>query len=673
MSEVASPPSGAATPGHDGEPATVRVAAPARPTVIHRRGLAARRPLPARRPRRRRHRRRRRVLAVRGHRAAARRRRHRAASARPGGRRHRRRGRPHRHRAGGGDARARAAHRQLRAPRLRPPARRARPRRLRRARRRARRGRHRVGARAEPRRDGRRRADQAVRRRPRRRPARRGRRGSPPTRARAGLRPPAARPHQPRRQRPDVLRPAAPRPGARRRRPRPRRRPLRVAHVAVAALGRRRRPRRASARPTGSAVACAPRPRSGPGCPSSWTRWSPAHSVPSAVPGTCTPRPRCTGCSTRSWPRTTASRCSRPSPTACPRPRTTSGRTVRRAHTTPDPDRRRKLLVGLAGLAIAVLLVLGFVGAQGGFAVRRQPRRAGDRGRQRRAPRRRRARPPPPHRPHLPGERRSPSPGSRSTTPPATPTTQAASPASSTANSTRNWRTFEYRQQFPALKPGVGIMVSFASAVQLTAVAVDSPSPGTVIQVRSAQTADAALDDTTVITEGTLGDGGTPDLAGREPARHPRPAVDHQAGRGRLGQHHADQRGAVPPRRRLTHPAPIRGTGFPKRPRWADPRVLPSRRDPGGPRRPAGAHRRGTAGRPPHGRPAGVRPARPAQLRVPLGGGHADARPSRRRRRRRAGGPHRGAAPGAHLPRRGLGAHVALPHHRQHLHRPHPP
>ena len=84
-----------------------------------------------------------------------------------------------------------------------------------------------------------------------------------------------------------------------------------------------------------------------------------------------------------------------------------------------------------------------------------------------------------------------------------------------------NWRTYEYRQQFPAYKPGIGIMVSFASAVQLTAVAVDSPSPGTVVQVRSAQSADAALDDTTVITEGTLGDGGTQiSLAGSQPVTH---------------------------------------------------------------------------------------------------------------------------------------------------------
>jgi len=64
-------------------------------------------------------------------------------------------------------------------------------------------------------------------------------------------------------------------------------------------------------------------------------------------------------------------------------------------------------------------------------------------------------------------------------------------------------------------------MVSFASAVQLTAVSIDSPSPGTVVEVRSAQSADAALGDTTLITQGTLGDGGTQiSLAGSQPVTH---------------------------------------------------------------------------------------------------------------------------------------------------------
>jgi hypothetical protein len=84
-----------------------------------------------------------------------------------------------------------------------------------------------------------------------------------------------------------------------------------------------------------------------------------------------------------------------------------------------------------------------------------------------------------------------------------------------------NWRTFEYRQQFPALKPGVGIMVSFASAVQLSELTIDSPSPGTVVQVRSAPTAEAGFPDTTQLAEVTLGAGPTPvSLAGSQPVTH---------------------------------------------------------------------------------------------------------------------------------------------------------
>ena len=64
-------------------------------------------------------------------------------------------------------------------------------------------------------------------------------------------------------------------------------------------------------------------------------------------------------------------------------------------------------------------------------------------------------------------------------------------------------------------------MVSFASAVQLSSLTITSPSPGTVVQVRSAATPDAAFGDTTQITEVTLQDGTTPvSLAGSQPVTH---------------------------------------------------------------------------------------------------------------------------------------------------------
>jgi hypothetical protein len=83
------------------------------------------------------------------------------------------------------------------------------------------------------------------------------------------------------------------------------------------------------------------------------------------------------------------------------------------------------------------------------------------------------------------------------------------------------WNTSAYRQQFPAFKPGVGIMVSFASAVQLSELTIESPSRGTVVEVRSAPTADAPLDETTPITEATLRESSTTvSMAESQPVTH---------------------------------------------------------------------------------------------------------------------------------------------------------
>ena len=129
-------------------------------------------------------------------------------------------------------------------------------------------------------------------------------------------------------------------------------------------------------------------------------------------------------------------------------------------------------------------------------------------------------------------------------------------------NPASGWNTFTYKQQFPALKPGVGIMVSFASAVQLSELTIDSASPGTVVQVRSAPTAEAEFPDTTQLAEVTLGQGPTPvSLAGSQPV-DPRAAVDHQAGRRRGREPDRDQRAAVPAR--LTAGV---ADEFPERPR----------------------------------------------------------------------------------------------------------
>lgn len=83
------------------------------------------------------------------------------------------------------------------------------------------------------------------------------------------------------------------------------------------------------------------------------------------------------------------------------------------------------------------------------------------------------------------------------------------------------WRTFTYRQQFPALKPGVGIMVSFASPVQLATLTVLSPSAGTQLEIRSAPSADAPFAATVPITTARLGAGSTEvSLAASQPVNH---------------------------------------------------------------------------------------------------------------------------------------------------------
>lgn len=71
------------------------------------------------------------------------------------------------------------------------------------------------------------------------------------------------------------------------------------------------------------------------------------------------------------------------------------------------------------------------------------------------------------------------------------------------------WTTYEYQQQFPELKPGVGVMVTLDQPVAVAAVAVDSPSPGTRLEVRAAPDPDAELEETQVIGIATLADGRT--------------------------------------------------------------------------------------------------------------------------------------------------------------------
>jgi hypothetical protein len=182
----------------------------------------------------------------------------------------------------------------------------------------------------------------------------------------------------------------------------------------------------------------------------------------------------------------------------------------------PDPHRRRKMTIALTALGAAVLMVLGYLGVQlGGMFV--------DSGA-------------PPI--VVEGEPVQPDPGQLQVVPaPAGPVVgglavQVYDQGGDPDNADRasriidhdpdtGWNTSTYYQQFPEYRPGIGIMVSFASAVQLSELTIDSPSRGTVIEVRSAPSSNSPLSETEKITDVTLGSGRTPvSLAGSQPVEH---------------------------------------------------------------------------------------------------------------------------------------------------------
>ncbi|WP_428981430.1 lipid II flippase MurJ [Nocardia brasiliensis] len=69
------------------------------------------------------------------------------------------------------------------------------------------------------------------------------------------------------------------------------------------------------------------------------------------------------------------------------------------------------------------------------------------------------------------------------------------------------WRTDQYFQQFPALKKGVGLLATLPSAAKLTNVTINSPSPGTSVEIRTSPTDSPTLDQTQLIGSGKLVEG----------------------------------------------------------------------------------------------------------------------------------------------------------------------
>ncbi len=69
------------------------------------------------------------------------------------------------------------------------------------------------------------------------------------------------------------------------------------------------------------------------------------------------------------------------------------------------------------------------------------------------------------------------------------------------------WLTWVYKQQFPSLKTGVGLMLELERETVPTSVTVASATNGTVIEVRSATSPTASIDQTKVLGTGTVANG----------------------------------------------------------------------------------------------------------------------------------------------------------------------
>ncbi|WAL65631.1 protein kinase family protein [Amycolatopsis cynarae] len=71
------------------------------------------------------------------------------------------------------------------------------------------------------------------------------------------------------------------------------------------------------------------------------------------------------------------------------------------------------------------------------------------------------------------------------------------------------WRTDQYRQQFPTIKHGVGLLATFAQPIKLARVMIAGASQGTVVEVRVADSADPDLPATRVVGTATLSSAST--------------------------------------------------------------------------------------------------------------------------------------------------------------------
>lgn len=93
------------------------------------------------------------------------------------------------------------------------------------------------------------------------------------------------------------------------------------------------------------------------------------------------------------------------------------------------------------------------------------------------------------------------------------------------------WSTDSYRQQFPTYKTGLGVMLTFDQPIAAASVTVVSPSPGTVLELRTATSPHARTDQTTLVGTAPLGAGPTQiPLRAAPPTRYLLLWITHLAG-----------------------------------------------------------------------------------------------------------------------------------------------
>ncbi|MFD9666380.1 murein biosynthesis integral membrane protein MurJ [Rhodococcus sp. NPDC059968] len=93
--------------------------------------------------------------------------------------------------------------------------------------------------------------------------------------------------------------------------------------------------------------------------------------------------------------------------------------------------------------------------------------------------------------------------------PQGTPDSAASARLAVDGNTSTVWSTDSYFQPFPALKNGVGLMVTLDEPTTLSSVWINSPTPGTNVEIRSAPSENPTLDQTQVLGSKVLGNGVT--------------------------------------------------------------------------------------------------------------------------------------------------------------------